>query len=297
MTSRETLPTVRALFVSALAIGATAIVGCGGGGTTATPTGAAALPTPVPSPVAVVPDVRDGDTGAPVADAVSTPPLVMPGAPLAVTAPGYLRRQQFLSAAAPIFLWPQDESYVRRIVYAGGDYGLIRWTGGFRVKPWPGTEDKMAIVLAEVSRVTGLPITITDGPAEVELVFDPAEPELVNDALAITFRTFSGLTIVRSRIVFRSIAEFIGLSRLNGGRPNTALHEMGHVLGLDHSNDYRDVMSQEDDRNPTFTFGRKEELALRMMYSHRAPGNAAPDRAPGVPTSTTLRAPRAVVVD
>jgi hypothetical protein len=214
-----------------------------------------------------------------------------------VTAPGYLRRQQFAAAGAPIFLWPQDETYVRTIVYAGGDFGLIRWAGAFRVKAWPGTEDKLAVVIAEASRVSGLPITFTDGPAEVEFVYDPAEPQLVNNALAITFRTYSGLTIVGSRIVFRSIPEFLGLSRLNGGRPNTALHEMGHVLGLAHSNDYRDVMSQENDRNPSFTFGRKEELALQMMYSYRAAGNAAPDRALGVPTATALRVPPAVVVD
>jgi hypothetical protein len=292
-----TSPTRRVLCLCVLAGSAVLVAGCGAGGRTAAPTSPAAVATPVPSPVAVAPDVRDGETGAAVSGAIATPTQVMPGAPVAVTAPGYLRRQQFLAAAAPIFLWPQEESYVRAIVYAGGEYGLIRWAGAFRVKPWPGTEDKMAVVIAEVSRATGLPITMTDGAAEVELVFDPAEPELVNNALAVTFRTYSGLTIVRSRIVFRSVSEFLGLSRLNGGRPNTALHEMGHVLGLSHSNDYRDVMSQEDDRNATFTFGRKEELALRMMYSHRTAGNAAPDRAPGVPTSTTLRVPRAVVVD
>jgi hypothetical protein len=206
------------------------------------------------------------------------------------------------SPGAPIFLWPQEEAYVRAIVYAGGyaggPYGLIRWSGGFRVKPWPGTEDKMAVAVAEASRVSGLPITLTTGVADVEIVLDPAEPALADlTALAVTFRTYSGLTIIRSRIVFRSLGEFLGSSRQNGGRTNTALHEMGHVLGLDHSISYHDIMSNENDRNPGLTYGTGEELALRMMYAYRAAGNAFPDRAPGVPTATALRMPPSVVVN
>jgi hypothetical protein len=56
-------------------------------------------------------------------------------------------------------------------------------------------------------------------------------------------------------------------------------------------------MSNENDRNPGLTYGAGEELALRMMYAYRAPGNAFPDRAPGVPTATALRTPPSVVVD
>jgi hypothetical protein len=167
------------------------------------------------------------------------------------------------------------------------------------VKPWPGTEDKIAVVVAEASRVSGLPITMTTtGTAEVEIVLDPAEPALADlTALAVTFRSFSGFNITRSRIVFRNLGEFLGNSRQNGGRTNTALHEMGHVLGLSHSISYHDVMSNENDRNPGLTYGPGETLALRMMYNYRAPGSAFPDRAPGVPTATALRMPPAAVVD
>jgi Matrixin len=269
---------------------------CGGGG-------GATAPGPVPTaaaaaPAAVAPEVRDGGTGASVAGALTTPPQVIPGAPLAVSAAGYLRRQQFLVGGQAVFLWPQSEDYVRSIVYAGGDYGLIRWDHGFRVKAWPGTEDKMAVVVAEASRVSGLPITLTDGTAEVEIVLDPSDPALADlNALAVTYRTYSGLTITGARIVFRSVGEFLGNTRQHGGRTNTSLHEIGHVLGLDHSIDRHDVMSEDDERNPTLTYGPDEELALRMMYGHRAAGNAAPDRAPGVPTATSVRAPRAVIVD
>ncbi|HZM49847.1 MAG TPA: hypothetical protein VFE68_05125 [Vicinamibacteria bacterium] len=233
-----------------------------------------------------------------VAGAVSSPAQVLPGAPVAVTAGGFLRRQQFFVGGAPIFLWPQEEPYVRAIVYAGGPYGLIRWSSGFRVKPWPGTEEKMAVAIAEASRASGLPITLTTGPAEVEIVLDPAEPALADfTALAVTFRTYSGLTITRSRIVFRSLGEFLGNSRQHGGRTNTALHEMGHVLGLDHSISYHDVMSTENDTNPGLTYGPSEELALWMMYKHRVAGNTFPDRALGVPTATALRPAPAMIVD
>lgn len=277
---------------------ALALVAACGGGRAAAPTSPAAVTTPTPAPVAVAPEVRNGETGGPVGDAVASPAQVVPGGPVAVTAAGFLRRQQFFVGGTPIFLWPQEDAYVRAIVYGGGQFGLVRWSGGFRVKPWPGTEDKIAVVIAEASRVSGLPITMTTGPADVEIVLDPAEPALADlTALAVTIRTFSGFTITHSRIVFRSLGEFLGNSRQHGGRTNTALHEMGHVLGLSHSISYHDVMSNEDDRNPGLTYGSGEELALRMMYAYRAVGNAAPDRAPGVPTTTAVRTPPAVVVD
>jgi hypothetical protein len=280
--------------LSALAL----VIACGGGGGSTAPTSPVAVPTPTPAPVAVAPEVRNGETGGPVGAAVASPAQVVPGAAVAVTAAGFLRRQQFFVGGAPIFLWPQEEPYVRAIVYAGGSYGLIRWAGGFRVKPWPGTEDKIAVVIAEASRVSGLPITMTTGPADVEIVLDPAEPALVDlTALAVTIRTYSGLTITRSRIVFRSLGEFLGNKLRNGGRTNIALHEMGHVLGLDHSISYHDVMSIENDVNPGLTYGSAEELALRMMYAYRVAGNAFPDRAPGVPIATALRVPPSVIVD
>jgi hypothetical protein len=271
----------------------------GGGGGNRGPSAPAAVATPTPAPVAVAPEVRNGETGAAVSGASASPAQVLPGAPVAVTASGFLRRQQFFVGGTPIFLWPQEEPYVRAIVYGGGEFGLIRWSGGFRVKPWPGTEDKMAVVIAEASRVSGLPITMTTtGPAEVEIVLDPAEPALADlTALAVTFRTFSGFNITRSRIVFRNLGEFLGNSRQHGGRTNTALHEMGHVLGLGHSISYHDVMSNENDRNPGLSYGAGEALALRMMYVHRAVGNGFPDRAPGAPAATALRTPPSVVVD
>ena len=288
---------MRLILFVAVASAFALVAACGGGRSVGPTSPAAVVATPAPAPVAVVPEVRNGETGAPVGAAVASPAQVLPGAPVAVTAPGFLRRQQLFVGGTPIFLWPQEEAYVRAIVYAGGQFGLIRWSGGFRVKPWPGTEDKIAVVIAEASRVSGLPITMTTEPAEVEFILDPAEPVLADNALAVTFRTYSGLTITHSRIVFRSLGEFLGNNLKNGGRTNTALHEMGHVLGLSHSISYHDVMSNEDDRNPGLTYGSGEELALRMMYTYRVAGNAAPDRAPGVPTTTALRTPLSVVVD
>jgi len=97
--------------------------------------------------------------------------------------------------------------------------------------------------------------------------------------------------------VFRSVGEFLGNTLQHGGRQNTPLHEMGHVLGLSHSITYHDVMSPEPDRNPNLVYGEREELALRMMYAYRTPGNVAPDRERGVPSTTAARLPPSVVVD
>jgi Matrixin len=62
---------------------------------------------------------------------------------------------------------------------------------------------------------------------------------------------------------------------------NTFLHEMGHVLGLGHSPDRREVMTPGAGPGTNVSeFQSGEALSLHMMYFHRAAGNQSPDRDP-----------------
>src|SRR5688572_22117417 len=86
-----------------------ALAGCGGSPSSPTP-----APTPTPAPV-LVPVIRDGLSNQLVAAQV-TPPAPASGQRMAVTATGYLPREQ-LFERAEIFLWPGEADYIREVAY------------------------------------------------------------------------------------------------------------------------------------------------------------------------------------
>jgi hypothetical protein len=253
---------------------------CGGGGRSSSPSGVAApSPSPTPPPAAAA---RNGWTEEAV-DADIAPPSPAVGTSVVVEAPGFLRREQIFDGA-PIVLWPSDETYVRTLVYdwefTDGTFRMVRWPQPFTVSldgdlaGDPAVVAKMEEVAAEITRLTGLPITIAPG-GQVLVVINPSI--LDDGAIAQTSLTTRGAAVTEARVEFANRPEITG-----GGRSdyrNTLLHEMGHVMGLSHSSSNRDVMT------PALGPGTKEgqfqpdeATCLHMMYAHRQPGNLPPDR-------------------
>jgi hypothetical protein len=186
-----------------------------------------------------------------------------------------------------LYLWPGDEAYVRALVYTEFSPGhlLARWARtSFTVRALPGREDETASVVAAAAAASGLALT-TSATGEVEFVVDPdALNTTSSTALAASHRTFNGSTITGCRIFVR---------REGWMTPGIMLHELGHCLGLGHSPDSRDLMYAYEQRGAD-SFSARELVVLRLMYRWRKPGNAAPDRDPGVAGAASGR--RTIVI-
>jgi hypothetical protein len=217
-----------------------------------------------------------------------TPAVPILNEPMSVQAPGFLIREQKFTGA-PVFLWPAQEGYVSELVYdwefSDGTYRMVRWASPFRVTLDGdlATNDvivaKTQEVVAEMNRVTGLGITVGPGG---ECVISVNSSILPDDGTVGEARMrFRGPTIIAADVVFVERGELTGGT--GSQYRNTFLHEMGHVLGLAHSPNNRDVMTPgtgPGSRVGTFQDG--EATALSMMYRHRTAGNFPPDRDPGL---------------
>ena len=156
---------------------------------------------------------------------------------------------------------------MRALIYSEGTRSLRRWTAGFTITP-DGIDSLPAFqaAAAEVSHGSELPITVGPG-GPVTVTIDPSDPYFKeNRWLAYASFRASGDVIRSARVVFQSVQEF---------QQGILLHELGHVLGLAHSQDGRDVMAPRENRSLTFT--ERENVALKLMYRWRQPGNALPD--------------------
>jgi hypothetical protein len=254
--AREASPLKLALALAVL------IAGCKGNLVAPTLPPAPPAPTPTPPPIF---SFRDGWTEQSVA-AVATPGTPTVGAVTAVEASGYLTRRAVFDGA-PFYLWPQDERYVRALIYDEGKRRLRRWTSGFTVTP-EGIDDVPAVhrAVAELSRMSGLAIVVGSG-GPVTVTIDPSDPYF-DDRNVLAYASWrSSNDVIRSgRVVFRSVGNF---------QQGILLHELGHVLGLGHSEDGRDVMAPHE--NKSLAFSDRENVALKLMYRWRQPGNDLPD--------------------
>jgi len=211
--------------------------------------------------------VVDGVSGAAVTTAAVT---ARPGDAVVVERPGYLRRDTIVALDNVVSLWPitVDEAYVRALVYS--ETALRN-----RLVRWPGTTITVPRDLpAEITELVRPWVTLvpSDTPA-VTIAVNPANPrfaEFPPDTVAFAFRQVSDADahLISAEVVFKSAA---GL-RL----PGALAHEFGHVLGLGHSERVQDLMFPSTART-SVVFSPDERVLLTMMYTHRRPGQVAPD--------------------
>lgn len=226
------------------------LAGCGGGGST--------------SPSASV-SVVDGATGASVTGAAVG---ARPGDTVTVDRTGYLRRDTIVPRDNVIHLWPNtvDETYVRTLVYSESALRnrLVRWPSTTITVPRDLPADVVELVRPWVNLVP------SDSPA-VTIVIDPSNPAFASlppDIVGLTLSQVADADahILSSQILFKSEAD----------RRSTLAHELGHVLGLGHSAHVQDLMFPSTART-SLVFSADERVLLTMMYTHRRPGQIAPD--------------------
>ena len=231
------------------------LAACGGGGD--------AGPANPSASVTVV----DGVSGAAITTAAVN---ARPGDAVVVERPGYLRRDTIVPRDNVISLWPNtvDEAYVRALVYS--ETALRN-----RLVRWPGTTITVPRDLpAEITELVRPWATLvpSDTPA-VTIVVDPTNPRfaaLPPDVIGVTLSQIadSDAHFLSSQIVFKSDAD--------RRRPGALAHEFGHALGLGHSERLQDVMFPSTART-SLVFSADERVLLTMMYTHRRPGQVAPD--------------------
>jgi Matrixin len=241
--------------------GLSALLGCGG-----PPMRPSTSPTTLPAPTA-----RDGWTEQPV-----TATFTINNGTVTATAPGYLPRvARFFGD--PLYLWPQEEAYVRALVYGNTPAVLYRWTKPtVTVQSPPDLARPATSALVELHESTGVSFSFVDA-GDVALRLDPDDPYF-SDKPTVTAYTqirSSGGAILSVLVVFRN-AQAVDLA---------TLHEFGHAMGLTHSPRIDDVMWATTERT-AYSFSDRERIALRLMYRWSAPGNLPPDREAGVSSAT-----------
>ena len=168
--------------------------------------------------------------------------------------------------------------------FTDGSFRLVRWNAGFTVTlegelaSDPVLVRKAQEVAAEASRHIGYPISVGSG-GTVTISVDPTLDD--ENAVAQADLRTTGAVITGAVITFRRRAEIAGGTQ--AVYANTLLHEMGHVIGLGHSPDDKDVMTPGEGRGTReATYQPGEAGCLRMIYAHRRAGNRFPDRDPAL---------------
>jgi len=233
------------------------LTACGGG------SGGGAGNTTPSSTVSIV----DGASGAAITTAAAN---ARPGDAITIERAGYLRRDTIVPRDNVISLWPAtvDEAYVRALVYS--ETALRS-----RLVRWPGTTITVPRDLpAEITELVRPWVTLvpSDTPS-VTIVVDPANPGFAQFPAEVIGYTLSQVAdsdahILSTQIFFKSEGDI--------RRPGALAHEFGHALGLGHSARTQDLMFPSTARTTT-VFSADERVLLTMMYTHRRPGQVAPD--------------------
>ena len=273
---------------------------CGGG-----PSGPSGLPLAI--------RVVAGDTGEPVSGAqvlldgrsyttvpsgeiVLDPDGRASGHPLRIDSPGFLVRETLAprASADAITLWPvrgsYSDAYVRSLLYKPSDSGLsdpaalpdqplmrvvqsrvsLVVDGDLR-----NDEEALGLFRRGVDTLNAATegqvlFSLDDSPA-AGVVFRLSVDPTLRDG-AFTYRTLRDNAVIGGRIVFSQRSGFVPVHDVR-----YIIHELGHVLGLQHSTVPSDMMYFSAHTGSPLTFSTDERLTIKLLLQ-RAPGNQYPDR-------------------
>jgi hypothetical protein len=217
-----------------------------------------------------------------------------------VVAEGFLSRQTRLGPER-LTLWPigpgHDAEYVRAIIYRSSAAGRSASAGPEQPLQRLATGRAVLVPAREIARdvealaalreaagllneATGAP-TFHVGGTTAGAAVVTVELDTSLRWIAAAYREVTGGAIVGARIALGSLA--------NARRVKIVAHELGHVLGLQHSTSRSDLMYFEARDDGAVTFTAAERLTVRLLLQ-RVPGNRYPDNDreanPGIATTS-----------
>jgi matrixin len=245
-----------------------------------------------------------GETGQPVpdawigigsaqfrADAAGRVELGPASGAMEVHAERYLLRETDLSSESTVALWPTrpdyPDEYVRTLLYkeaastrdagsAAPDGPLMRVTAGtvtIAVDPtlWAdaGVRSAHGRAVAVLNEAGEGRVRFSAGTATAgAVVFRASVDGTATAAGALTYRDLQRNAVVGGRIVYASVAA--------ARSERFVAHELGHVLGLQHSPRAADLMYFRAAQEAAAAFSPHERLSIRLLLQRHA-GNRYPD--------------------